>query len=128
MSSAGHHFNPKCLAIALFAACLPLIAANDTVAIITDPPGAQVEINGKLIGTTPLRWKIGNWALNPRKRWIGSKHLNEPLTMTVIQDGYIPKTIRLTGDPLQWTSLDRSNRFIYYVVQSTEYHLKLDKV
>jgi S1-C subfamily serine protease len=109
--------------------CTALNASkNDAVAITSQPAGARIEINGKFIGTTPFSWKIGNWALNPHKSWATSKHLTEPLVMTVIKEGFVPKTIQLTGSPLRWTSLNGQNAFIYYVIQSAEYHLLLDKI
>jgi S1-C subfamily serine protease len=48
--------------------------------------------------------------------------------MTVIKDGFVPKTVRLTGNQLRWTSFNGQNIFTYYVIQSHEYHIKLDKV
>ena len=101
---------------------------SDAVEITSDPPGARVEVNGRFIGTTPVEWKIGNWALNPHKSWATSKRLQEPLVMTVIKEGFVPKTVQLTGQQLRWTSLNGANSFLYYVIQSNEYHLKLDKV
>ena len=120
-------------ALAFLALCsllCPLLSGGtgDTVTITSDPPGARVEVNGKFIGTTPFEWKIGNYALNPHKSWASSKRLQQSLVMTLIKEGFVPKTIRLTGQPLRWTSLNGVNSFIYYVIQSSEYHVKLDKV
>lgn len=100
---------------------------NDTVRIISDPPGARVEIDGRYLGTTPLEWRVGNWALNPRKLTALSKHLGVPLTMTVMKEGFAPKTIRLTGEPIPWSSLNGRNRFEFYIIQSTIYRVKLDR-
>ena len=116
-----------------FAACAcvasALIAAsNDSVTITSDPPDARIEVNGRFIGTTPFEWKVGNWALNPHKSWATSKRLQEPLVMTLIKDGFVPKTIQLTGRQLRWISLNGMNSFLYYAIQSNEYHVRLDKV
>lgn len=48
--------------------------------------------------------------------------------MTLIKDGFVPKTIQLTGSQLRWTSLNGINSFLYYVIQSNDYRVKLDKV
>jgi S1-C subfamily serine protease len=48
--------------------------------------------------------------------------------MTLIKEGFVPKTVQLTGKSLRWTSLNGVNSYVYYVVQSSEYHLKLEKV
>lgn len=103
-------------------------AASDSLTITSEPAGARIEVNGKYMGTTPFTWKVGNWALNPRKSWITAEHLREPLVMTLIEDGYVPKTIQLTGQPLRFTTINGLNGFTYYVIQSNEYHVKLDKV
>jgi S1-C subfamily serine protease len=102
--------------------------ASDTVTIASDPPGARVEVNGKVIGTTPLNWKVGNWALNPSKSWALSKHLDTPLTMTLIKEGFVPRTISLTGAALRWVSLNGASSYVYYVIGSTTYNVKLQKV
>jgi S1-C subfamily serine protease len=48
--------------------------------------------------------------------------------MMLLKDGYVPKTIQLTGQPLRFTTMNGANGFTYFVIQSTEYNVKLDKV
>ena len=108
--------------------CLVRAASDDTVTITSEPSGARVEANGKFIGTTPFEWRIGNWAFNPHKHTVFSKHLQDPVLITVIKEGFVPKTVTLTGPSRQWNSLNGANHYTYYLIQSSEYRLKLDKV
>jgi PEGA domain len=41
--------------------------ARDTITITTTPPGATVEWNRKIVGVTPLTFKVGEYAFNARK-------------------------------------------------------------
>jgi hypothetical protein len=116
------------LALFIWSLFEPRLGAADNVTITSDPPGARIEVNSKYLGTTPFSWKIGNWALNPHKSWITAKHLQERLVMTLLKDGYVPKTIELTGQALRFTTVNGLNGFTYYVIQSDEYGVRLDKV
>lgn len=100
----------------------------ETVLITSDPPGARVEANGHYLGVTPYEWKVGNWALNPKKSFATSKKLGERVIVTVSADGYVSKTLEFTSQPLQWVSLNGMNRQTYYVITSTSFHFELEKV
>jgi hypothetical protein len=52
--------------------------AKDVVTITTTPPGATVEWNRKVIGVTPLTYKVGEYAFNARKSTLFSKRLINP--------------------------------------------------
>lgn len=110
-------------------ACVSTFASSPTaVEISSNPPGARIEINGQDIGTTPYIWNIGSFALDPHKRWIGSKHLTTPLNMRLSMAGYVAKEIVLTGEPLVWTSINGQNHFSYYLVSSTRFDVTLEKI
>ena len=103
-------------------------AKEDTVLIDSTPQGARIEVNGWHLGTTPFAWKIGNFALNPKKNFAWSKYLNESVVLSLSKKGYVTKTIEITGPALQWRSFDRSSQFTYYVIKSTSFNFKLDEV
>jgi hypothetical protein len=75
-------------------------ADKDSVEINSVPPGARIEMNGVYVGITPFTWKIGQWALDPHKRMITSKHLNEEVTMRISKAGFVTKEILITRGPL----------------------------
>jgi hypothetical protein len=57
------------LFLVMLAGCVATFGqrANDTVTITTTPPGATVECNRKVIGVTPLTYKVGEYAFNAHK-------------------------------------------------------------
>src|SRR5262245_55423833 len=105
------HAAPSTLVAWLFLTPILNAGSNDSVTITSEPAGARIEVNGRFIGTTPFEWKVGNWALNPHKSWATSKHLQESLVMTIIMEGFVPKTVEMTGKQLRWTSLNGQHSF-----------------
>ncbi|HSR52178.1 MAG TPA: trypsin-like peptidase domain-containing protein [Acidobacteriota bacterium] len=102
-------------------------AKKKSLLIESEPPGARIEANGTYLGTTPYVWKIGNHAFNPNKRWAGSKRLSVPIVLTLSKEGYLDRSVEITGPPLEWRSLNGLNRFIYYLITSTKFSVTLVK-
>jgi hypothetical protein len=102
--------------------------ANDTVTITTTPPGATVEYNRKVMGVTPLTYKVGEYAFNAHKSSILSKRLDQPVNLHITLPGFNAVDVTITGDPLVWTSLNKKNSFTYYVIGSQDFDYKLEKV
>lgn len=95
--------------------------------VISEPSGATVEINGKIVGTTPIDVKMKDfWFNGPKYLW--SEFLNTPIQMTVSKDGYVAKTQTITSGPFRWVNLNYTAEKIYYVIQRTNYQVNLEKV
>ena len=101
--------------------------ANDTVTITSLPDGATVEWNRKAIGTTPLTYKVGEYAFNARKTSLFSKRLQQPVALRVSKEGYVTREITITQQ-MFWQSLNGKNRFSYHVITSNSFQIDLDKV
>lgn len=102
--------------------------AKDTVTITTTPPGATVEWNRKVIGATPLTYKVGEYAFNAHKSSLLSKHLDQPVNLHITLQGFNPVDVTITGPPLAWTSLNRQNGYTYYIINLQDFDFKMDKV
>ena len=50
-------------------------AAKISVQFISEPPGATVQINGKIIGTTPCQIEVEDFMVKVHGLWIFSKYL-----------------------------------------------------
>ena len=96
--------------------------------ITTTPPGATVEWNRKVIGVTPLTYKVGEYAFNAHKSSLLSKRLDQPVNLHVTLQGFNAVDVTITGQPLVWTSLNGKNSFTYYVIGRQDFNFKLDKV
>jgi hypothetical protein len=101
--------------------------ANDTLAITSLLDGAQVEWNRKVIGTTPLTYKVGEYAFNAKKTSLFSKRLSAPVVLRVSKEGYTAKDITITKEML-WQSLNGQNRFIFHIITSNSFQIDLDKI
>ncbi len=102
-------------------------AGDKEVRFVSEPPGAQVFIDGKVVGTTPTSVKFASYCFGG-KNWAFSKHLNRPIQVQFMKEGYAPKTLVITNGPIQWVSLNGANRYEYYVIPSLEITAKLDSV
>jgi hypothetical protein len=101
--------------------------ANDTLTISSLPDGAQVEWNRKVIGTTPLTQKVGEYAFNARKSSLFSKHLSQPVVLRVSKSGYAAREVTITRE-FNWRSLNGQNGFVFYVITSNTFQIDLDKI
>lgn len=113
---------------ALFVLALSSTASAEKMfAITSDPSDARVEINGQAVGNTPLQKKVKDFLFNgPKYLW--SEFLNVPLQVTVSKEGYVTQTIVITKGPYRWVNLNNTAEKIYYVITSTSFHVKLQKI
>lgn len=102
-------------------------AAADTLKITSTPSGAKVEIEGIAGGTTPFQTNLPRGyfhrpltALNPR--------LEHPMVARITLDGYIPKEIKLTEGPINWTSLNGRSHGEYWLLKSDHFEVQLQPV
>ena len=115
--------------IGICAAAASAIAAdkiNDTVTITSVPDGAQVEWNGKAIGTSPMTYKAGDFAFSSNKRTFWSKRLSQPVVLRVSKDGYEAKELTITKE-MTWTSYNGQSQYTYYIITSNNFKIDLDK-
>jgi len=116
----------------LVAICLVLAPAQDAAArsktrrvtITSEPTGANVDWNGRLVGTTPFTVDLQDYFFKS-PQWLWSNFLNEAIVLRVWKDGYMEKELTLTSGPYEWINMDRSARKIYYVVTSEASHVRL---
>lgn len=103
----------------------PAFAAQETLTIQSAPPGAEVELGGKFVGLTPIALEYpASHFREPATVW--GNYLGEPLKVTLRKDGYQTKMVELGDGPHTWTSLDGSNRFEYYLLD-TSYTIELEE-
>lgn len=91
------------------------------------PTGAQVELDGRVIGTTPFQWKFPGYCFG-RKKTAWTSHLNQPMQIRLMKEGYAPKVLVITDGPIHWKSFNGVNQYDYYLVASTTFTVKLDTI
>ena len=100
-------------------------AGDKAVRFTTEPSGAQVEVNGSITCTTPCSIKVPGYYFGSHHTAF-SKHGEVPITVRLLKEGYIPKTLPITTGPIHWKNLYGDNLYDYYVANSTEYNVRLD--
>src|SRR5215469_12787501 len=80
---------------------LPTVSlAKDYLTITTDPPGAKVEIDGDIVGTTPYRIQIpGAYLSGTHTVWGLRNSLVQKMHLRLLLDGYLPKEEDLARGP-----------------------------
>jgi serine protease Do len=122
-----HQFVIAAMAGGLFLFCQAAHAGNKKVLIESTPAGAQVDVNGSITCTTPC-------TLNVSSAYFGAKHtafssrVDEPLSIRLLKEGYLPKSVQLTSGPHVWRSFNGQNSFEYYLMESDQFNFRLDPI
>jgi len=115
----------KRASVALFVVVFVLVGAcfggDKEVTFNSDPPGALVELDGRVIGTTPLRWKFPSYLFG-NKKWAVSAHAGQPMQIRLTKEGYAPKVLFITEGPIHIPYYD------YYLISSREFTVRLDPI
>lgn len=94
--------------------------------IVSDPPGARVDLNGRFWGTTPIEIRVKDHYFNgPKYLW--SDYLAGPMEVTISKEGYVAKTFQLTNGPFRWVNLNNTAEKIYFVIKNTSFNIRLDR-
>lgn len=114
-------------AAALLLLVCPLRAAADTLRITSKPPGATVEIDGVLAGTTPLEKDYPGGYFHKTRTSMGSR-LEHAMVARISLAGYATKEIRLTDGPMNWISLNGRNHGEYWLLKGDHFEVELQAV
>jgi len=95
--------------------------------VTSDPPGAAVRMSGRTVGTTPYEIELEDFMIKGHGKWVWSKYLSTPITMTVSKEGYFSKEIQITAVPYRWVNGNGTAFHFYYVVTEMSWNIKLDK-
>jgi len=102
-------------------------AGDKKVSIDTSPEGAQVELNGNITCTTPCSINVAAGYFGA-KHFASSSHVDDPLTIRLIKDGFVPKNVTLTTGPHVWNSFNGGFSFEFYQLDTDHFNIRLDPV
>jgi len=112
----------------LFATCATVcFGGPKKVSFVTIPPGAELEVNGSVTCTTPCSIDVPDYYFGS-KHTAFSKHGITPITVRLLKEGYAPKTVEVTTGPIHWKNLEGNNLYDYYLVNSTNFTIRLESV
>jgi S1-C subfamily serine protease len=98
------------------------------------PSGARIESNGKFLGVTPFTLPVppsyytGANALSGQYFAAHVQYLKAPETVTLSLNGYITKTITLTGDPRPLYNIYGAMLGYIYLLQQSDWTVKLEPI
>jgi serine protease Do len=115
------------LASALVVVCATLAPQTlaEALTITSTPPGATVEIDGLVVGTTPYRVNYPGGYFHRTVTLFGQR-LRHSMTARVYKDGYVPHDVSLTEGPFEWTALNGRDHGTYYLLRMKQIEVKLD--
>ncbi len=85
--------------------------------IESTPPGATVEIDGKVVGTTPYTSKKLPGGYFHKTRSVFGARLERPLRARLSLAGYVTQDIELTVGPMRWIALNGTYHGDYFLLK-----------
>ncbi|MFZ0739035.1 MAG: trypsin-like peptidase domain-containing protein [Candidatus Acidiferrales bacterium] len=114
--------------VCVFALCALLsagVARADTLKFTSTPPGATVEINGVVVGTTPYEMKVpGGYLHKPHSVFSG--RLEHAMVARIYKDGFAAQEITLTEGPHKWTDVYGRNHGDYFLLKTSHVVVNLE--
>jgi hypothetical protein len=100
-------------------------AASEKLHLTSDPPGASVEINGTVVGQTPLTLEYpGDYFHKPHTAF--GERLGHAFVVKLSKSGYTAKQATLSDGPFDWIGLTGKKHGTYFVLRSDHFEFKLD--
>lgn len=101
-------------------------AANaDTLTVTSVPSGATVEVNGLVVGRTPLTYKMPGAYFHKPHTSFGTR-LEHPITVRLSLDGYASEQMTITEGPYVWRSFMGRTDGNYFLVKSDHFQVTLN--
>jgi S1-C subfamily serine protease len=117
---------PKLLSLLLFSLCLSSSAVlAEQLRIESTPSGATVEIDGKVVGTTPYVSKKLPGGFFHKTATVFGARLERPIRGRLSLAGYISQDIELTVGPMKWIALNGTYHGDYYLIKDKVISLTL---
>ena len=117
---------PKLFSLLLLSLCLgPSVSFAEQLRIESTPPGATVEIDGKVVGTTPYVSKKLPGGFFHKTATVFGARLERPIRGQLSLSGYISQDIELTVGPMKWIALNGTYHGDYYLIRDKVVSLTL---
>jgi hypothetical protein len=112
------------LAGILAAFVLAPLSCAESLNITSAPAGANGEIDGALLGTTPFHTDYPGGYFHKTHTVFGSR-LEHAMTLRVSKDGYAAQQITITDGPYGWLAVNGKHQGDYFVLKSDHFDMKL---
>src|SRR5260221_7958128 len=123
MASRSHLLLSFAFALSLY----PAFTCADTLKITSTPPGASVEIDGVMVGTTPYKAEVPGGYFHKTRTALG-RRLQHSMIARVSLAGYTTKELQMTEGPMNWVSLKGHNHGEYWLFKMNHFRVELDPI
>jgi PEGA domain len=123
MGILGRFFFPAWAGVLAIVFLSP-VGRAESLSITSAPAGANVEIDGALVGTTPFHTDYPGGYFHKTHTVFGSR-LEHAMTLRVSKDGYAAQQITITDGPFDWIAVSGKRHGNYFVLKSDHFDMKL---
>ena len=99
----------------------------ETFTITSSPPGATVEVNGVIAGTTPYKIDYPGGYFHKTHSVFGAR-LEHSITLRITKDGYLKEELTVTSGPFDWIAANGRSKGNYFLLKSDHFDVKLHPV
>jgi len=99
-------------------------ACAESFNITSAPCGANVEIDGVIVGTTPFHIDYPGGYFHETHTVFGAR-LEHAMTLRISKDGYATQQITITDGPFEWIAVSGKHHGNYFVLKSDHFDRKL---
>ena len=114
-----------CASLALLVCLLAPRTHAETLTITSSPPGATVEIDGLVAGTTPYETDFPGGYFHKTHTAFGER-LEHSMVVKISKDGYLSQQITLTNGPFDWVAITGRKRGTYFLIKARRFDVRLD--
>ena len=105
-----------------------LLAARthaEKLAIASTPPGATLEIDGAVVGTTPYEIAYPNGYFHKTHTAFGTR-LEHAMLLHIYKEGFAPQRLALTNGPFDWVAVTGRRHGEYFLLKSQRFDITLE--
>lgn len=103
---------------------LPPLGRAESLNVTSAPAGANVEIDGALVGTTPFHTDYPGGYFHKTHTVFGAR-LEHAMTLRVSKEGYATQQITIADGPFEWIADSGKHHGNYFVLKSDHFDMKL---
>jgi hypothetical protein len=118
----------NCLYASLVLPAVLLLAVRthaEKLTIRSAPPGATLEIDGAVVGTTPYEIAYPGGYFHKTHTVFGTR-LQHAMLLHIYKDGYAPQRLALTSGPFEWVAVTGRHHGKYFLLKSDRFDITLE--
>ncbi len=102
-------------------------ARAEKFSVTSSPAGAEVEIDGVVVGTTPFTTEYPGGYFH-KTHTVFATRLEHRMVLRVVKNGYVVQQMTITEGPFDWIGLTGKHHGKYFVLRADHFALSLEPV